>query len=107
VQGHELDALIGAYRSLVDRKIDIIISEFSPALFDSETHAHLYLNLIASQGYTIYALQRIDFKYARHKVDLSRNGVDVSSWQDVHTMRKSGDWVDLLCVRTTILNNVL
>jgi hypothetical protein len=105
VQGHELEALLGAYKSLANQRIDIIITEFSPTLFATEAHAHLYLNLIGMHGFTIFALQRIDHTYTRRKVALPRDGRDVSSWKAIHDMRKGGEWMDLLCVQTTLLNN--
>jgi hypothetical protein len=79
---------------------DIILSELSPSLFESEAHARLYLKLLASRGYRIYALQQLSPAFKRTAVELPADGADLSTWAAVADMRHSGSWMDILCVRT-------
>lgn len=99
VQGHELDVLLGGFTSFVRRGYDIILSELSPSLFESEAHARLYLKLLASRGYRIYALQQLSPQFKRTIVELPPEGADISTWPAIANMRSTGSWMDILCVR--------
>jgi FkbM family methyltransferase len=99
VQGHELDVLLGGFASFVQRGYDIILSELSPSLFESEAHARLYLKLLASRGYRIYALQQLSPKFRRTMVEVAPEGADIATWPAVADMRSTGSWMDILCVR--------
>jgi hypothetical protein len=99
VQGHELDALLGGLASFVKHDYDIILSELSPSLFESESHARLYLKLLASRGYRIYALQHLTPQFKRTAVELPSDGVDISAWAEIRAMRSTGSWIDIICVR--------
>lgn len=99
VQGHELDVLLGGFTSFVKRGYDIILSELSPSLFESEAHARLYLKMLASRGYRIYALQQLSSQFKRSLVELPPEGEDVSTWTAISNMRSTGSWMDILCVR--------
>ncbi|KAI9015469.1 S-adenosyl-L-methionine-dependent methyltransferase [Hyaloraphidium curvatum] len=99
VQGHELDVLLGGISSFVQRGYDIILSELSPSLFESEAHARLYLKLLASLGYRIYPLQQMSPQFRKTAVELPAEGADISTWPAIASMRLSGSWMDLLCVK--------
>lgn len=98
VQGHELDVLLGGFATFM-RGFDIILSELSPSLFESEAHARLYLKLLASQGYHIYPLQQLTPKFKKKEVKLPAEGIEIDLWKAVYGLRRTGGWMDLLCVR--------
>lgn len=99
VQGHELSVLLGGFSQFVNHGYDIIITELSPSLFESEAHARLYLKMLAAGGYRCYALQQLSPKLQKTKIELPEEGEDIESWPEVKKMRSSGSWADFLCVR--------